>query len=231
MKKALLSLLTVTFIAGCSSSVSQLNLDKISQFSGGQRTGDATSYYWYTENASQPTSASDYVASESYGWYQSSYRWDEGVVREVVREGEQRKNGELVPYNVHMRFNKDGEAIYQQYRVNKKILPLSDGQLERYVQEAQALQTMTKDQDKQGTELMQGFWNGETFESCDGQDYSHVEFNHTLPSFVMSRLSRLDNYIGFLGKIRNNTVYIDELLILADDGHDCIERPELITAE
>ncbi len=45
----------------------------------------------------------------------------------------------------------------------------------------------------------------------------------------MSRLSSLDNYVGFLGKIRNNTVFIDELLFLADDNHDCIERPELIT--
>ncbi len=66
-------------------------------------------------------------------------------------------------------------------------------------------------------------------ERCNGPDYNKVEFNHTLPNFVMSRLSTLDNYIGFLGKIRNNTVYIDELLILADDDHDCIERPQLIT--
>lgn len=229
MKKTILSILTAAFITGCSSTASNPNLEQMSQFSGGQRTGDATSFYWYTESTTQPVSASDYVVSETYGWYTTSYRWGEGAVREVVREGEQLKNDQLVPYTVHMRFNKDGEAVYQQYRVNRKILPLNQGQLERYVLEAQAIRTMTKEQDKQGSELLQGYWDGETFELCDGKDYTSVEFNHTLPNFVMSRLSSLDNYVGFLGKVRNNTVYIDELLILADDGHDCIERPELIS--
>ncbi len=229
MKKTLLSVLILSFIAGCSSSATSPNLEQMDQLSGGQRTGDATSFYWYTEGVSQPITASDYVVSETYGWYKTTYRWSEGAVREVVREGEQLKNEELTPYTVHMRFNKDGEAVYQQYRVNKKILPLNEGQLERYVLEAQAIRTMTKEQDKKGSELLQGYWDGETFESCDGKDYTQVEFNHTLPNFVMSRLSSLDNYVGFLGKIRNNTVYIDELLILADDDHDCIERPQLIT--
>ncbi len=229
MKKSLLSILPLAFLAGCSSSVTNPTLEQLSQLSGGQRTGDATSFYWYTEGVSQPVTASDYVVSETYGWYKTTYRWSDGAVREVVREGEQVKNDELTPYTVHMRFNKDGEAVYQQYRVNKKILPLNEGQLERYVLEAQAIRTMTKEQDKKGSELLQGYWDGETFESCDGKDYTNVEFNHSLPNFVMSRLSSLDNYVGFLGKIRNNTVYIDELLILADDDHDCIERPQLIT--
>jgi len=228
MNKILVSLVTFSLIAGCSSSVSIPNID-LSQYSGGQRMGDATSYYWYTESVNDSKTASDYVVSDTYGWYRTSYRWDEGTVREVVREGEQLKDNALVPYTVHMRFNKDGEAVYQQYRVNKKILPLNDGQLERYVLEADAIKTMTKDQDKQGLELIQGVWDGETFENCvTGREYSNVEFNHSLPSFVMSRLSTLDSYVGFLGKIRNNKVYIEELLILADDSHDCVERPELI---
>jgi len=229
MKKIFFSFLVTTFIAGCSSSTTDSTPEQLTHLSGGQRTGDATSFYWYTESPTQPVTASDYVVSETYGWYKTTYRWGEGAVREVVREGEQLKNNQLTPYTVHMRFNKDGEAMYQQYRVDKKILPLNSGQLERYVLEAQAIRTMTKDQDKQGSELLQGYWDGETFESCSGKDYTNVEFNHTLPNFVMSRLSSLDNYVGFLGKIRNNTVYIDELLILADDSHDCIERPELIS--
>ncbi|MFV0447588.1 MAG: DUF1481 domain-containing protein [Vibrio sp.] len=228
MKIVLFSLITAALVAGCSSSITTANFNQISHFSGGQRSGDAASYYWYSESPTQAVSASDHVTSETYGWYQTSYRWDEGSVREVVRNGEQLKDGKLVPYTAHVRFNKDGEAVYQQYRVNKKILPLNEGQLERYVLEANAITKMTKDQNKQGLELIQGFWDGSTFETCNGADYSKVEFNHTLPSFVMSRLSSLDNYIGFLGKIRNNTVYIDELLVLADDDHDCIERPNLI---
>ncbi len=227
MKKIAFSLITVLLIAGCSSS-SNSTFSSKSHFSGGQHTGDATTYYWYTESSSKPMAAADHVTSETHGWYETSYRWDEGNVREVVRSGEQAKGNELVPYTVHVRFNKDGEAVYQQYRVNKKILPLNQGQLERFATEAKVIQKVTKEKNKQGLELLQGFWDGTKFESCSGVEYTNVKFNHTLPNFVMSRLSRLDNYIGFLGKIRNKTVYIDELLILADDAHGCVERPNLI---
>ncbi|MCE7630047.1 DUF1481 domain-containing protein, partial [Vibrio fluvialis] len=51
----------------------------------------------------------------------------------------------------------------------------------------------------------------------------------TLPNFVVNRLSSLDSYVAFLGKIRNDKVYVEELLMLADDNHDCISRPNLIS--
>ncbi|MCV5838969.1 DUF1481 domain-containing protein, partial [Escherichia coli] len=68
-----------------------------------------------------------------HGWYKSDYRWDEGELRELIRKGEQiDAKQKLVPFQIHIRFNKDGEAIYQQYRVNRKVLPLQREQLDRY---------------------------------------------------------------------------------------------------
>ncbi|EPP25889.1 Peptidyl-prolyl cis-trans isomerase [Vibrio fluvialis I21563] len=229
MKKLLFPIFAFGLLAGCSSSLPTANLEQINDYTGGQSMGDATSFYWYTERQNQPSSAADYVSSERFGWYQSSYRWDEGQVREVVREGVQPKNQTLVPYRVQLRFNKDGEAVYQQYRVDGKVLPLNQDQLSHYQQQASALAEMTKSQDSQGLELIQGVWDGEVFETCTGREYRRIEFNQTLPNFVVNRLSSLDSYVAFLGKIRNDKVYVEELLMLADDNHDCISRPNLIS--
>ncbi|MDA0150394.1 DUF1481 domain-containing protein [Vibrio sp. LaRot3] len=229
MKKFLLPSLITSFLLGCSSSSTDLSLEQLSQYSGGQSMGDATSMYWYTERLTLPIKAADYVTVGDYGWYKSNYRWESGSVRELKREGEQLKDDQgLVPYSIHVRFNQDGEAVYQQFRIDGKVLPLKSAKLEQLIQEAEAVARKTKQQDKAGLELMQGYWDGSTFETCNGRSYSDIEFNQTLPSFVVSRLEGIDNYLTFVGSGRVNRVVVDDLLMLADDDQECIERPQLL---
>jgi hypothetical protein len=229
MKKSffLTLLLSSGLLFGCSSTQPLSTVD-FEQYSGGERVGDVISLFWYTESQDLPHSASDFVQSDWDGWYQTSYRWQGKVLREIVREGTQRSGKGLVPFHTHLRFGKNGEAVYQQYRVDGKVFPLTADALEHYKNQAIAIIGTVKKQDKQGTELIQGVWNGQQFETCSGHDYAKVEFNQTLPGFVIHRLASLDNYIAFLGYIRNNRVYVQEILILADDDHDCIDRPQLI---
>ncbi|MCK6265303.1 DUF1481 domain-containing protein [Vibrio sp. ZSDE26] len=229
MKKLLLSSLIISSLVGCSSSVSTPNLDQFSHHSGGKSMGDATSFYWYTERLSQSYTAGDYVFSGDYGWYKTDYRWNEGEVRELIREGEQiRQDVGLVPYRVHVRFNVKGEAVYQQYRIDDKVLPINEEQLLRYQQEAKSVAEVTKEFSRDGIELIQGYWDGSRFESCGGQSYEGIEFNQTLPGFVVNRLAEFDSYVAVLGKIRSNKVIIEDLLMLNSDSHDCVERPRLI---
>ncbi len=136
MKKTLLVSLLVATLAGCSSSPSP-SLNQYSEYTGGQTLGDATSLYWYTERLTKPFSAADYVNMNDYGWYKSNYRWSGDTLREFVREGVQNEiESGSVNYRIHVRFNKDGEAIYQQYRRNGKVLPIKRAQLENYQREA-----------------------------------------------------------------------------------------------
>ncbi|WGW00113.1 DUF1481 domain-containing protein [Vibrio sp. YMD68] len=228
MKKILLSSLISFSLLGCSSSVSTSNLDQFSDYMGGKTMGDATTFYWYTERLSQPYTAGNYVFSGDYGWYKSDYRWSEGTVRELIREGEQVQGSTLVPYRVHVRFNVNGEAVYQQYRIDDKVLPLNAEQLQRYQLEANSIAEVTKGLDREGNTLIQGYWDGSNFETCSGQSYDQIEFNHTLPTFVVNRLSAFDSYIAVLGKTSTNKIVIEELLMLDDNSHDCIERPSLI---
>ncbi|MFA0372778.1 DUF1481 domain-containing protein, partial [Vibrio sp. 10N.222.54.F6] len=80
----------------------------------------------------QPHTSADYVTMGDYGWYKTDYAWSEYVLREFVREGELRDDSlSLVPYRVHVRFNQSGEAVYQQYRLDGKVLPLQSVQLDR----------------------------------------------------------------------------------------------------
>ena len=230
MKKAflLVSLLS-TFLIGCSSTSPRKNLEQFETYTGGQVMGDATSFYWVTNKLTQPHTSADYVTVGDYGWYQTDYAWSEGVLREFIREGEQRNSSnELVPYRVHVRFNKSGEAVYQQYRIDSKILPIQAKQLENYQKEAKSVLETTMKQDDEGLRLVQGYWNGSSFETCAGGEFDRFEFNQTLPSFVINRLAAVESYAAFLGSDSLGKMSVEELLMLAEDSHDCVVRPSLL---
>lgn len=230
MKKHLFTslLLSGLSLVGCSS-VDTTNLEQFTYFTGGKIEGDASSLYWITERLTRLSTAADYVTAGDYGWYQSEYRWDEGELRELIRKGDQldAKQG-MVPFQIHIRFNKDGEAVYQQYRVNSKVLPLQHDQLERFKAEAKDIVVSVKERSGNGQKLIQGYWDGESLETCNGKEFATLEFNQTLPKFVIDRLASVDNYIAFVGRESRNKVMVDELLLLKDDDSDCIQRPKLI---
>ncbi|UUM31877.1 DUF1481 domain-containing protein [Vibrio japonicus] len=229
MKTLLLSSLALSILAGCSSGVSQADLDQFREYTGGRVMGDTTSLYWYTEKLISPYTAADYVYAGDYGWFKTDYRWAGGELRELVRQGEQiQENQERVPYTIHVRFNKDGEAIYQQYKINGKVLPLKNDKLSWLKQEAANIPKVTKAQSKEGAYLIQGYWDGSEFETCANDSYEVLEFNQTLPSFVVNRLSSVDSYVALLGSNQSDKVVVQALLMLADDDHDCIERPSMV---
>ncbi|CDT03760.1 DUF1481 domain-containing protein [Vibrio coralliirubri] len=230
MKKAflLVSLLS-TFLIGCSSTSPRKNLEQFETHTGGQVMGDATSFYWVTNKLTQPHTSADYVTVGDYGWYQTDYAWSEGVLREFIREGEQRNSSnELVPYRVHVRFNKSGEAVYQQYRIDSKILPIQAKQLENYQKEAKSVLETTMKQNDEGLRLVQGYWDGGSFKTCAGGEFDRIEFNQTLPSFVIDRLASVESYAAFLGSDSLGKMSVEELLMLAEDSHDCVVRPSLL---
>lgn len=230
MKKAflLVSLLS-TFLIGCSSTSPRKNLEQFETHTGGQVMGDATSFYWVTNKLTQPHTSADYVTVGDYGWYQTDYAWSEGVLREFIREGEQRNSSnELVPYRVHVRFNKSGEAVYQQYRIDSKILPIQAKQLENYQKEAKSVLETTMKQNDEGLRLVQGYWDGSSFKTCAGGEFERIEFNQTLPSFVIDRLASVESYAAFLGSDSLGKMSVEELLMLAEDSHDCVVRPSLL---
>ncbi|SON50874.1 DUF1481 domain-containing protein [Vibrio tapetis] len=237
MKRLLLISALLAAIAGCSSSDPIASASQYSNLSGGQSAGDSTSFYWLTKKLGKPHTAADFVTSGDYGSYSTDYRWDDGVLRELVRQGFRlqspvgSENNPLIPYRVHIRFSASGEAVYQQYRLDGKVRPLSTNNITRYQQEALSLYDIVNDQHDDNLELIQGYWDGETFETCNGREFQQLEFNQTLPSFVVNRLSSVDNYVALLGTKEAKKVSVSELLMLSDDNYDCVKRPSWIETE
>ncbi|WP_068711631.1 DUF1481 domain-containing protein [Vibrio tritonius] len=228
MKSRIVPFLFAAVLAGCSSSISTPKLVNTQHYTGGERIGDEARYYWFTEKNNVPDQASDYVIAGPFNWYKTTYRWEDGFVREVSRVGERLQNEEVAPFETLLRFDSHGEAIYQRYRLDGKVLPLSSEQIDQYVKQARYVSKVTQDQKKQGLELIQGVWNGQEFDRCNDAKYQRLQFNDTLPSLVINRLASLDSYVAFIGKVNKDSVYIDTLLTLAEGSHGCMQAPDLL---
>ncbi|PXA68974.1 DUF1481 domain-containing protein [Vibrio sp. 11986-1-5] len=230
MKKSLSFFIAFLLLTGCASSVPHANLDQLNEYVGGQTMGDATHFYWYTEYQNRPSHGADQVLMGDYGWYQTNYRWESGSVREAVREGMQLRNAQLVPYRVHVRFNQQGEAVYQQFRVDGKVLPLNLEQRSEYLQQAQQLVEMSKQQARQGWSLYQGVWDGERLTSCSGRRFSQVLWPLTTPEHVMERL-KTPHYVALLGRVSSAQLQVDSVLSVAEPDRACMTQPALIDAD
>jgi hypothetical protein len=229
MKRLLVCAAAILSLSACTTTSNSIqNKSQITEYSGGQIQGDATSLYWYTERLSSPISASDYVTSGDYGWYRSQYLWNGQKLHTVLREGEQLdSNNRLTDYTVEVRFSDAGEAVYQRYQVGRKVIPLTQSQIEQYKSEAQSLIQYTTKQSGNQYELIQGYWDGNNFVTCNGNSFEYLSFNQTLPTFVINRLSEFDSYVAFVGKLKLKTVEVDDLLLIQNENFDCIERPLL----
>ncbi len=232
MKRILSVLLISTALLGCSVNLSNKQSSKLATLTGGEIQGDTINYYWYTAQSQQSFTASDYVTVSDGSWYRTTYRGEKNVLVEVVREGkEQDSGGVLIPYKIHVRYNGNGEAVYQRYSKNKRIFPLIPAQLQLYQQQSKHLIAEVTKLNAKGLSLYQGEWNGGTFYSCNDKRYEKLDFKQTLPKFVVARLSELDSFVSFVGKQKKNnkdTLKISTLLLLTDDNYNCIERPNLI---
>lgn len=240
MKRIFLPIVSLLLLAGCSSTLSWQ--DQISRkfsgsveavnLSGGAYDGQMKSFYWFTRAMSKPQTASDFVELPDNAWYKTSYQWQDGTIKEIVREGEMLQSDQaLKPFLVHIRFSTEGEAIYQRYRVNNQVLPLNQNDLNGYAQDASKLVETVENLNSQGLKLIQGVWDGQTFESCDGVQYKNVEFEEaSLPIMVKQRLNGLTSYAAFIGSSnkRSKTVTVENLLALEKVSHGCIQRSHLI---
>ncbi|CAM3163560.1 DUF1481 domain-containing protein [Vibrio rarus] len=229
MKHLITSALVILSLAGCSSATAPLRQSASpTEYSGGDTDNQSTSIYWLTERVDSPESSSDNVTFKDKSWYQSYYTWSDQQIREVTRKGERvSRSGELVPFQMTLRFSRAGEAVYQRLRQNGKVIPMRDEQINEIKQQASELVVKAKSQQEQGLELIQGHWRQGVFTTCEGKSFSDMEFKNQLPSVIIDRLVDEDNFAVFVGGYKSKKVVVNQLLILKNGSEDCIERPVL----
>ncbi|AJR06893.1 DUF1481 domain-containing protein [Photobacterium gaetbulicola] len=231
--KRLLTFLTVSLLAGCASNptVPENNITPVLTHTGGQSLGDSTSIYWFTSQQNRPVSLADRVMAGDYGDYRTDYRWRDGKLREIKREGRQLDEQQLKPFSLHVRYDTLGNAVFQRYTLGDELIPLGSRQLQQLLEEAEHGTDVVKQQRKDDQSLVQGFWKQGQFYRCADQRPLQVNFTPVLPDYVQQQVQehQQDGYMAVIGQVRRSTLTAKTLLMLADDQPACLTAPVLLT--
>ncbi|MGF1683574.1 DUF1481 domain-containing protein [Photobacterium minamisatsumaniensis] len=230
--KRLLTILTISLLAGCASNptVPENTLTPILTHTGGQSLGDTTSLYWFTSQQNRPVKLAERVMAGDYGHYQSDYRWRDGKLREIKREGEMLDEQELKPFALHVRYDTRGSAVFQRYSVGNEVIPLTNAELDQLLDEARQGTNAVRQQRRDDQSLIQGYWRQGEFYRCGDDRKLDVTFSPALPDFSVEQLNELEQkgYMMVTGKVRRNSLTASRLLMLNNTQPACLGAPSLL---
>ncbi|PSW12146.1 DUF1481 domain-containing protein [Photobacterium sanctipauli] len=230
--KRLLTILTITLLAGCASNptVPENTITPILTHIGGQSLGDTTSLYWYTSQQNRPVKLAERVMAGDYGYYLSDYRWREGKLREIKREGKQLDEQTLKPFTLHVRYDTRGSAVFQRYNVGDEVIPLTNVELAQLREEAQRGIDAVRAQRRDDQSLIQGYWRQGTFYRCGDDKQLEVTFSPALPDYALQQYNAMQQqgYMMVTGKVRRNALTASELLMLNNTQPACLGAPVLL---
>ncbi|MBD8514681.1 DUF1481 domain-containing protein [Photobacterium sp. WH77] len=220
MKRTCLIVLTFLLSACGSSALSQHTLSPLERLSGGQVVGDASSLYWVNLRQSKTESLAERVWMGDYGEYQTDYRWHDGQLRELKRAGTALKDDKHQPFELHVRYDQHGEAVFQRYKVGDTVFPLSDTQLHQLSQQADMAVALVREQSREGFQLVQGVWDGQRFVHCDAQ--AEIEIN-------WQQINAQPGYIALIGKSDGRgKVTAQQMVLNRTTAQHCLTPPRLL---
>lgn len=187
--------------------------------------GDSTVIYWLDERQKFPETLTTLSLMGDYGSYGTEYRFRKGIVREIQREGTVFTGDSVKPISLLIRYDSEGQAVYQQYRVDGDLLPVRPTELVRYFREAEQSLAMARELHSNDRNFFQGYWNEGSFEECNTGRELTLKFETVLPSYIVQRLSQEDNFLAAAGKVGRNVNVVEEVIALDSDSAECFVRP------
>lgn len=231
MKRYSLFLL-ISLLAGCASTplVPENSITPVLTHTGGQTLGDTTTLYWYTSQQNRPVKLAEQVQLGDDGHYQSDYRWREGKLREIKRIGEQLDGQQLEPFSLHVRYDTEGNAVFQRYMLGGELIPLSSEQLSQLVRDAERGIDVVKQQRKADVSLVQGTWRHGQFHRCGDDRLLAVNFTPALADSQQHQLlaAQMQGFMLVTGQVRRDALTANGLLLLTQTAQPCLTAPNLL---
>lgn len=185
--------------------------------------GDSTAIYWLDERQGFPDTLTSMVMMGDYGQYATEYRFRKGVVREIQREGALLVDNAVKPVSMLIRYDSEGQAVYQQYRVNGDLLPIRATEMVRYAREAEQALTTARELHDNKRDFFQGYWDHGLFTACGSDKEKTLKFDLMLPDELVTRLEQKETFLAASGEVGRNSNTVEQIIAL--EGNGCIRRP------
>lgn len=185
-----------------------------------------TRIFWLDEHQGRPEKLTELTLIDNHGQYHSEYRWLDGAVREIQREGDLWVNGKLAHQSLIIRYNTQGLAVYQNYLLDNELLPIRKAKLARYRKIAEQALEDAQQLNKNKQNFFQGYWNNPVFEACGSKDEKKLEFAiNSVDDVIPPPLGANDHFMAAIGKVGRKKNTVETIILLANENAKCFKRP------
>ncbi|SIO25055.1 DUF1481 domain-containing protein [Salinivibrio sp. ES.052] len=209
-------------LVGCSSGKPPKPVTHTTAFAA----GDYRAVYWLDSQQGQVIGLAEKTWQGDYGQYRSEYAWRAGSLRALKREGEKLVDNRLVPFSTHVRFDANGEPVFQRYHQGDALLPLDSATLSRLYQEANQIQRQAQAQLANNVSVLQAQRQGEYWVDCDN-DRQRWAFSEAIGPSVIQRLNQPGTFVIAGGSPSIGRDHI-AFVVHVEDGKLCLQRPRLL---
>ena len=218
----LLSFLLPLILSGCvAGNLADNPVLPISKMNVAEQKLDGTHIYWYLSRQNAPERLGERVYSTKQGDYQSDYLWQSGKLKTLLQQGDRLIDGQQVPFELQLRFDSQGVAVYQRYKEDGHILPLTANEIAELKQHSEYLIGQVERLQKSKQYFEQGYRQQQQLISCQTQQPIAIDDPNVLSVFDPS------GYWAAIGKQKNGKLRINELLpdVVSET---CLQAPILI---
>ncbi|PSV24311.1 DUF1481 domain-containing protein [Photobacterium sp. GB-72] len=182
---------------------------------------DGTYIYWYLSRQNAPERLGERVYSTKQGDYQSDYQWQSGKLKTLLQQGERLIDGQQVPFELQLRFDSQGVAVYQRYKEDGHILPLTTNEITELKQHSEYLVHRIERLKRSKQYFEQGYRQQQQQISCQTQQPITIDDPNVLSAFSPS------GYWTAIGEQKNGRLRIHKLLS-GVVSETCLQAPTLI---
>ncbi|ODP98485.1 MULTISPECIES: DUF1481 domain-containing protein [Salinivibrio] len=222
MRFHLCILALVMALTGCSSGKPPKPVTHTTAFAA----GDYRAVYWLDSQQGQVIGLAERAWQGDYGQYRSEYAWRAGSLRALKREGKKRVDNRLVPFSMHVRFDANGEPVFQRYHQGDALLPLDSATLSRLYQEANHIERQAQAQLANNVSVLQAQRQGEHWVDCDG-DRQRWALPETMTPSLVQRINQPGTFVIAGGSPSIGRDQID-FLVHVEGEKRCLQRPRLL---
>lgn len=182
---------------------------------------DGTHIYWYLSRQNTPERLGERVYSAKLGDYQSDYQWQSGKLKMLLQQGERLVDGQQVPFELQLRFDSQGVAVYQRYTEDGQILPLTIDEIAELKQHSEYLVQQIERLKKSKQYFEQGYKKQQQLISCQTKQLMAIDDPNVLSVIAPS------GYWAVIGEQKNGKLRINKLLpdVVSET---CLQAPTLI---
>ncbi|EAR54482.1 hypothetical protein SKA34_16445 [Photobacterium sp. SKA34] len=218
----LFSFLLPLILSGCvAGNLADNTALPITKVNVAEQKSDGTHIYWYLSRQNAPERLGERVYSIKQGDYQSDYQWQSGKLKTLLQQGDRLIDGQQVPFELQLRFDSQGAAVYQRYKEDGHILPLTINEIAELKQHSEYLVHRVEQLKSTNQYFEQGYWRQHQLISCQTQQPMTVSDPTVLFSFSPT------DYWAAIGKQKKGKLRINKLLpdVVSEA---CLQAPKLI---